>query len=560
MRNWCASVRMFSSAALGTVLGLAGVAQAQTPEPSGVTIAAHSELISVPVIVTDNSGSHVSNLKKEDFRVLEEGREQRIAVFEEMRPANEIAQRQSIPSGEYRNVEASDLSLRQLVVVVLDMVNTPVTDQVYAKDELSKFLSDPAHQSSPISLLTLNRDGVHLIHHFRDDPKQLLAALNRVQRSQQAVREDPSWAMLPQSKDKESTILESFGQFQINSEQSALSIERRTIITLTLQSMQQVARAVAGMPGRKILVWASAGFPFAINETSMALKEGGTGLDTPADLVPLYERTWAALNQAQLSIYPVDVRGLVNLPGPAPVPVLKEHPDPFLHGQWLQQNINGTFETFARATAGRVFHNRNGLEDALQQANDDSASYYLLGYYLDRTDKKTGWRKLTVSVQKDGAHVLARTGFFFNSRGPGELNISQDEMQVALDSPLDYTAIPITARWGDVIATTEPNKKRAVFTLTMPPSFAEVDEADRNHFAVDFWAAARSAAGVPAGDVEQTMEGHFKPETLERFRSKGTDYRGALTVLPGEYKVRFVVRDRLSGRIGSVSAPLKVAQ
>jgi hypothetical protein len=54
------------------------------------------------------------------------------------------------------------------------------------------------------------------------------------------------------------------------------------------------------------------------------------------------------------------------------------------------------------------------------------------------------------------------------------------------------------------------------------------------------------------------MEGHFKPDMYDRFRSKGTDYRGALTVAPGEYTVRFVVRDRLSGRIGTVSAPLKV--
>ena len=55
------------------------------------------------------------------------------------------------------------------------------------------------------------------------------------------------------------------------------------------------------------------------------------------------------------------------------------------------------------------------------------------------------------------------------------------------------------------------------------------------------------------------MEGHFKPETYDRFRNKGTDYRGALTVAPGQYTVRFVVRDRLSGRIGTVSAPLKVS-
>ncbi|MGA8150278.1 MAG: VWA domain-containing protein [Terriglobales bacterium] len=532
---------------------------AQAPATSGVTIATRSELVSVPVVVADKTGAHIRGLKKEDFRLLEEGKEQRIAVFEEVQQPNAPLQHNSGPAGQFSNVQVEESSLRQLIIVVLDMVNTPVEQQIYAKEQLGKFLSDPAHAGQAISLLTLNRDGVRLIHHFDNDPKELVAALNRVQRSQQAVKEVPSWAMLPQGSDKESTILEGFGQFQIESEQAAFSLERRSITTLTLQSMQEIAQAFAGLPGRKILVWASAGFPFTINETTMALKEGGAGLDTAANIVPLYERTWAALNQAQISVYPVDVRGLVNLPGPPPVQVLKEHLDPFTHGQWLQAGTFGTSETFAHATAGRVFKNQNGLEEALQQATDDSASYYLLGYYLDREDKKPGWRKLSVSVDREGSQVLARTGFFLKPPGLRTQDTSQDEMQIALDSPLDYTAIQITAKWQEVQATPEPKKKKAIFTLTMPPSFAAVDESDQNHFAVDFWAMARSQTGAHAGDMEQTMEGHFKPETLERFRNKGTDYRGALLVAPGDYQVRFVVRDRLSGRIGTVAAPLKVA-
>jgi hypothetical protein len=107
-------------------------------------------------------------------------------------------------------------------------------------------------------------------------------------------------------------------------------------------------------------------------------------------------------------------------------------------------------------------------------------------------------------------------------------------------------------------AASEPGKKKVIFVLTMPPGFAQVDESDRNRFAVDFWASARTPTGTPAGEIQQTMEGHFKPETFDRFRSKATDYRGALTVAPGDYTVGFVVRDRLSGRIGTVSAPLKV--
>jgi hypothetical protein len=164
-----------------------------------------------------------------------------------------------------------------------------------------------------------------------------------------------------------------------------------------------------------------------------------------------------------------------------------------------------------------------------------------------------------VNVQRDEVHVLARTGFFMKLPSSKMEDTSPDSMQAALDSPLEYTGISITAKWQEIQPATEAGKKKASFTLTMPPGFAQVDESDRNRFAIDFWAAARTPKGVPGGDVEQTMEGHLKPETYEKFRSTGIEYRGALTVTSGEYTVRFVVRDRLSGRIGTVSAPLKVS-
>jgi hypothetical protein len=132
----------------------------------------------------------------------------------------------------------------------------------------------------------------------------------------------------------------------------------------------------------------SGGFPFTINETDMALKEAGAGLDTLANLGPLYEQTWVRLNQAQISMYPVDVHGLGELPGPATQLVHKPLPDPFTHGQWLHAGTSATFELFAKATAGRAFLNQNGLTKALDEAANDNASFYVLSYYLYREGKK----------------------------------------------------------------------------------------------------------------------------------------------------------------------------
>jgi hypothetical protein len=246
------------------------------------------------------------------------------------------------------------------------------------------------------------------------------------------------------------------------------------------------------------------------------------------------------------------------LHGPAKAPVNNALAVNITHGQFLHACTNATLQAFAQANAGRAFLNSNGLQTAIRQAVDDGASYYLLAYYPRNEAKSLGWRKLEVRVRRDAVHVLARTGFFLKPTLSGVEDTSKDPMQAALESPLDYTAIPITARWQEIRPASDQGKKKAIFILTMRPGFAQVDVTNNNRFAVDFWAEARTPAGKSGGDTEQTMEGHFKPDTFDRFRSHGTDYRGALTVTPGEYTVRFVVRDRLSGRIGTVSAPLKV--
>src|ERR1700684_3954064 len=49
-----------------------------------VKFTARTELVLIPTLVTDKSGNHISGLKKEDFTVLENGSEQKIATFEEI--------------------------------------------------------------------------------------------------------------------------------------------------------------------------------------------------------------------------------------------------------------------------------------------------------------------------------------------------------------------------------------------------------------------------------------------------------------------------------------------
>lgn len=71
----------------------------------------------------------------------------------------------------------------------------------------------------------------------------------------------------------------------------------------TLLGMRQLAHALEAVPGRKSLVWASAGFPFTIDDPQSFARQGD-------DLQAGYQGVWRALNSANVAVYPVDLSAM----------------------------------------------------------------------------------------------------------------------------------------------------------------------------------------------------------------------------------------------------------
>jgi hypothetical protein len=69
---------------------------------------------------------------------------------------------------------------------------------------------------------------------------------------------------------------------------------------------------------------------------------------------------------------------------------------------------------------------------------------------------------------------------------------------------------------------------------------------------------ARDATGKPADRFSQHLETNLKASALEEAQRTGLNYNNDLVLPPGEYSVHFVVRDNLTGCLGTVSAPLQV--
>ena len=531
-----------------------------------VKFTARAELVLIPTLVTDKSGHHVTGLKKEDFTVLENGAEQKIATFEEITSDPHRLSRPTNPN-EFSNSLAGGQSNRRITLMVLDLINTRFTDQAYARKDLLKYLTQSVDQREPTALYTLTRSGIHVIHDFTTDPRVLVAALHKVK--------GDTFQMVDSPEDVESvtgtaspdgsagvdpgTVQSEAQRIQTMMEDSELnfqSFEQRLAITYTLDGLQQVAQALSGFPGRKSLIWAGGGFPFNVSDNTMQLAPAGR--DTLSDVLPTYEHTWQLLNSAQIALYPVDVKGLQVVTTPS-ASVRNPGRNYGRNMNWRNLDTQAGLQTFASMTGGRAYFNSNDLVKGFRDAINDSAEYYMIGYYLDLSKTKAGWRKLAVRVKRDHTEVRARSGFFVTNSTVNPNNTRNNDISSALQSPLDYTSLALVARWDKIEPGKDPGKKHVNYEIHLAPDPTLVDGADNNHVVLDFVALAKTPEGKAAGaPMGQKIESHLTAEKLTAIQQKGIAYLSSLELAPGEYTVRFVVRDDLSGRVGSVAAPLKV--
>jgi VWFA-related protein len=537
----------------------------------------------VPVSVKDKSGKHVAGLKQDVFNLRQDGREQKISVFEELSTNMKPAERPKLPAGVFTNTMA-DAQQRRLVIIALDTINTAFSDQHYAREHLIKYLSDSVEPDALLCLVTVSRGGIKLVHDFTTDPKLLVAALHKVKgmpgMNEAVSANDPTLDMMQNDPMFQSEVaaLNAF----VNANTEMQRNDWRMQVLATLDAMNQLSQAFAGVPGKKALLWATGSFPFMFTDPNEA--QNGPQFQ---EILPEYERTWQLLNNANIAVYPVDVRGLVNAtlpPASTHLSTRNLHNFPQTASNQHYQSI-AAMQTVADMTGGRAFFNSNDLERGFRRAAEDAESYYLLGYYRDPNDAKPGWRKLRVDVHApEHVEVRARSGFYVAKAAKHPDDVRKTDMRLAMVSPLEYTGIPLLLEWTDLPSTQnaagkdakgsadaktrqdEPEvkpdknaaKKKVHFALVLPASGVEIDGDDANHMNFEVLGIVTDHEGKPITDIGQTVSAHLKPDTLKQVTTSGITYRNAFELPPGDYTARLIVRDAISGRIGTVITPLKV--
>jgi VWFA-related protein len=519
-------------------------------------------LVLVPTVVNDKSGAYISGLKKEEFALKQDGKSYPIAIFEEVQTNSAPMRRSAGERGTFSNFEPGSGEYHRLNVIVLDFVNTPFADQASARDALLKFLSEVAESGEPMCLLALTRGGLTLLHDFTDDPKLLATALRQA-RSDNAplIHESVVDPDHPPPGDALAATLTKMIREQLESEAVLASTEAKDAAFITVQALQQIAKAFRGMPGRKSLIWASSGFPFSLSPSSALMCESPCPVHQQGEMQAAYDNLWKMMNDAQIAIYSVDLRSaassmLVSTGGVRPSDIGDSQFDTDAQAQWQRQDTDSTLQLFAENTGGKAFLGGGNLVQSFRQATQDDSSYYILGYYVSRS-AKPGWHQISLTVSRKGAHPRYRNGFFLfrDTSAPS----ARQDIKLALTSPFDFLGVPVSVTWSGTDAGKSAGKSKMKFDLVMPPNFASVDESDQNHMVVDIAAVAKNLNGDVVAELSQRIDTHLKPDGLEQIQHNGMTYRNGLQLPPGEYTVRFVVRDSIGNRVGSVAAPIKVS-
>ena len=279
------------------------------------TIRATTRLVLVNVVASDKSGKPVSNLEGNSFKMFESGKPQKPAIFDYERPAASKSEASPpLPPKIFTNRPSFHTPPGPLTMILLDALNTPARDQVYARRKLLSYLQTQLQPGQRLAIFSLGEQ-LRLLQDFTTDPELLRSAIQGVspEPSKALSLEDVKAATPPPPREAAAAgpylrMLSSLKQ--LLAERGQMSVDGR--VATTLSAFRMIARAVAGYPGRKNLIWVSGSFPLAF---TMVADFGHTYRLNEIVSSRSYEHdireTASQMGDAQISIYPVDARGLI---------------------------------------------------------------------------------------------------------------------------------------------------------------------------------------------------------------------------------------------------------
>jgi VWFA-related protein len=520
------------------------LAQDMSTGPAIPTFKSATRLVLVDVVATDNNGRPVHDLKAEDFTVLDNGKPQSIVSFEEQRPdANpRPSEPLNLPDHVYTNY-VSRQEPGALTVMLFDSLNADRQDQPIARQKMLSFLAKlPAGQK--VALYSLG-SRLKMVQSFTENSDQLIAAARELSAHTHATNSSTrefsaSIGTLQESPVSKTPAFGHIVEFLAEEYQEKQELRSQ----LTLEAFTQLAQALAVVPGRKNLIWMSAGFPFDISGNVVELR-----------------RVAALLAATRIAVYPVDIRGVVILGADAQTSDSElfgrtQAYGALSGGDYENAGIIETMKSIATLTGGRAHFNNNNLEGAITDSMQGGSSYYSVSYRPAAVEWNGKFRKIAIKTSRRDVKLLYRSGYYAtqDKLSPGEDPGRIVALAMQPSAP-DSTQLIMKAR---VLPPQSVGDATEVDILIDVHDLALTEEKEQKRPDVQFVAVAWDASGKQSASFSDTFHAPLPPAELESLMRTGLQINRAMLLKPGSYQLRLGVLDRISGRVGTLDVPLTI--
>lgn len=339
--------------------------------------------VPLDIIVTDKDGKPVRGLKKDDFIIKEDKKTQKALTFEYLDGSSNTfvpPKLAPLPPDTFVNLP-TETERGPLYVLYYDMVNTPPVNQMEAHKQLLDFV-DHAQPGTRFALFG-NMAGLHLVQGFTSDHARMRAAI---------LSKGPG-PHLPK-------VFLDGNVFGYADAGAALS------------NLKFLADYLRGIPGRKNLLWLSSTFPIPVGPAMTGHNSNtgvGGGFSSSTlqinDLTYLLRKgikeTYSALAISQVALYPVDLKGVAPVSDTGVVG----------GGDFTTDGMH--MDLIAEATGGHAYYGNNRLEELLDKAVDNGASYYALTYSPTNMKYDGLERHIEVSLAKQKGYTLTYRSVYY---------------------------------------------------------------------------------------------------------------------------------------------------
>ncbi len=543
-------------------------AQESTDSPSVFIDRVDVNIVNLEVFVTDRQGNPIHDLTAEDFELFEDGRAVEISNFYTFARPDRIGSGFDRDRAMVTGVEVPPVNLEEIpadqrlaLLVYVDNFNLKTSSRNKVLKELRGFVEERLAQGDQVSVMVGNR-GAETIVPFSTNAAEIMTGFDQVSRMSgyrhmaearrrevmRNIQEAASFRGADGGGADEVIEMVDFHVRELVEEQEQ-----------SINTLRSVTRSLAGLPGRKALVYVSDGLeevPGAdLYEYVERVFVRGALRDSTSAHGPLlafreyrpqlFQSIVAEANAHQVTFYTIDARGSSGGGG------LLSAENEALGSQGggtpgIDAMRSASLQTpmidMAERTGGRAIRNTLNFDDAFANMSRDFDSFYSLGYRSPRGgDGK--YHRVEVKVKRPGLKARHRSGY-----------VDKPEVERVADRTLSSLLLDLQANPLEVGLDFGPPEKQGRNKYVLPVivripirQLAVLPQGDKEQGKLSIFLGVRDEEGGISQIHQIPLPLNFPKGTVVADTSREIAYRTNLQVRSGTPKVAVAVWDELSG-------------